>query len=268
MIDLNCHLLDCGTEAFEASLEMCQLALEDGVRTIVATPRWLAPAPAPPLGIEECRRQLARLHQAMREALSFRLGFLLGYRPDLPELLEAYGSAITLGGGSRVFISLPSLDVPAEAEEVWERVSALGFSILLARAECNPALRRDPARLKRWVESGVMLQLDAASLTGLHGHEIRRFAFQCLKKYEGSLVIASRVGRRSARHSSLALAEAELLKKIDSRRLKRLLSETPAAMIDDHQHAFGERPDPGSLRLPLISRLRALRSNRAVTDET
>jgi protein-tyrosine phosphatase len=248
-------------------MAMCRVALEEGVSTIVATPRWDAQASEPPIGFDECRQQLKRLHHEMHEALSFKLGFLLGFRPDLPLLLEQYGSAISLGGGRYVFVSLPSFNVPVDAEEVWARVSAQGFSILLARAECSPALRRDAARLERWVTSGVHLQLDAASITGMHGYEIQHFALQCVKKYEGSIVIASGAGSTGARHSSLALAREQLLKKYDSRRVRRLMNETPMVMIADDKNILSN-DNSRSLQLPLISRFRSLRSHRAIADES
>jgi protein-tyrosine phosphatase len=270
VIDLHCHLLNSperDPDAFAKTTRICRLAIEDGVRTIVATPRWDAEMNEPPLGFNECRRELERLRYEMREALSFKLGFLLRFRQDLPELLEQYGSSISLGGGRYVFVSVPSLNVSIEAEEVWQRVFRQGFSILLARAECSPALRRDPKRLERWIASGIMLQLDAASLTGMHGHEIQHFALQCVKKYEGSIVIASGVGSANARPSSLASAREQLLKKNDSRRVRRLMTETPAAMLDDYQNPSGNNASR-SFRPTLISRLRSLRSHKVLPDES
>jgi protein-tyrosine phosphatase len=268
MIDLHCHLLD-GTsdspESFEASLAMCRQAAVDDVRTILATPRWAAHLSEPPLAFDECCQKLERLNEAMRAALSLRPGFLMEFRSDLPAILDRYGSSITLGGGHYLFVALPRLHVPSDVDEVWSKVSERGFSILLARAECSPALRRDSARLERWLESGMMLQLDAASITGQHGHEIQQFALQCVKKYEGSVVLASSVG--GARQTSLATARELLLKKNPSRRVTRLLYETPAMMIDDDRNASGKE-DARAFRLSRFSRLRALRSHRAVPDES
>jgi protein-tyrosine phosphatase len=270
VIDIHCHLLDsaeCCPETFERSVEMCRQSVAEGVQTIVATPRWDTRAINPPSGFDEYQRRLKRLQQEVEGALSLRLGFLLGFRAELPALIEQYGSSISLGGGRYVFVSLPALRVPAEAEEVWSKISAQGFSILLARAECNLALRRDASRLERWVKSGIHLQLDAASITGLHGYEIQQFALQCVKKYEGSLVIASSVGSNHVRHASLMSAREQLLKKTDSRRVRRLFTETPAMMLEDSPK-LSNKDASRSLRLPLISRLRSLRSHRAVTDES
>lgn len=270
MIDLHCHLLGGANESqegFAEQLEICRRAAQDGVHTLVATPRWASSQDEPPLGLSACWQQLERLRQEMRAALSFKLGFLMEFRRDLPEVLEKYGSAVTLGGGRFAFVSVPALHLPADAEEVWSKVSRKGFSVLLARAECCLALRRNPVRLERFVESGGRLQLDAASITGLHGHEIQHFAFQCLKKYEGSVIVASTVGGRSARSSSLALVREELLKKNQAQRVKRLLCETPLALLgetkpsspDAHLRAF---------RLPQLLRPRSLRSQRVVPDES
>ena len=270
MIDLHCHLLDGirgGADTFEASLEMCRKAAANDVRTIVATPRWAAQEFEPPLGFNECQQKLERLHEAMPEAIALRPGFLLEFRPDLAALLDRYGSAIALGGGRTVFVFLPALHVPLEADEVWSKAAEKGFSILLARAECNPALRNDSLRLERWIKRGVMLQLDAASITGMHGHEIQHFALQCVKKYEGSIVFASQTGSKGARPSSLRLAREQLLKKNPARRIRKL-HETLAAMIDNAQNNPGEGGDSHTLRLSRFSRLRALRSQKVVPDES
>jgi protein-tyrosine phosphatase len=270
LIDLHCHLLDGvggGPESFEEAVEVCRRAAADGVRMIVATPRWAAQSEKPPLAFPEYWQKLERLQQAMGEAVTLKSGFLIGFRPDLPVLLERYGSSISLGGGRYVFISLSALQVPAETEEVWGKILEQRFSVLLARAECNGALRRDPSRLERWIESGILLQLDAASITGLHGHEIQNFAFQCVKRYEGSVVIAASVGGTRARHSTLAQAREQLLKKSQSRRVRRLLTEIPALMLTADQCRTGEDADR-SWRLRLRSRLRPLRSHRPLPDES
>jgi tyrosine-protein phosphatase YwqE len=117
------------------------------------------------------------------------------------------------------------------------------------------------------MESGIMLQLDAASITGLHGHEIQHFALQCVKKYEGSVVVASSVGGTSARPSSLALVREELLKKNQAHRVKRLLCETPSALIGETKPSS---PDAQirAFRLSHLVRPRSLRSQRVVPDES
>lgn len=239
MIDLHCHILDemsCDPESFAETLTTCRLAVEDGVRLIVATPRWEARANEPPFAFADCERKLDRLRHEMRGALLFKLGFLMQFSPNLPALVERYGASLTLGGGRYVLVSLPPLRTPPETEGVWDELLKRGFSVLVARPECSPDLRRNPARLGRWVASGVMLQIDAASITGAHGRAAQRFAVQCMRKYEGCVVIASNAGPR---RQSLGRARAEIAKKIDGRRARMLVSETPAKIINVTEAKLG-----------------------------
>jgi protein-tyrosine phosphatase len=51
MIDIHCDILDgtpYGSDSFADSLEMCRAAIADGVRTVIATPRWKTGRAEPP----------------------------------------------------------------------------------------------------------------------------------------------------------------------------------------------------------------------------
>ena len=234
MIDLCCHILDgtgCGPESFAESLEMCRQAKADGVHTIVATPPWEALSGGPPLSFAYCRRKLEQLQCETHDALSLKLGFVLRWSPNLLTLVEQYGAKLTLGGGRYVLINLPPLSTPTETEEVWNGLVDRGLSAVISRPECSPAIRLDPGRLGRWVTNGIMLQIDAASVTGAHGREVQRFAVQCIQEFEGSVVVASNKCGASERWPSLRTTRQELIKKVGSRRTRMLLNETPAAIL-------------------------------------
>jgi protein-tyrosine phosphatase len=270
MIDLHCHLLDetgCGPRDFAESLEICHQAVADGVRTIVATPRWEAQASEPPLSLADCELKLERLRREMRDALSLKLGFLVRFRADLARLMERYGAAVTLGGGRYVLVSLPSLHTPEETEEVWDAVKQMGFAVVVARPECSPALRRSSERLGQWVAGGVKLQLDAASITGAHGREVQQFAMQCVRAYRGRVVVASSACDGRTRRASLALAREVLVKKYGVRCAQLLLSETPGAILKSGTDALhvdrNDAHDSGHL-----SRWRALRPHKTVLNES
>jgi protein-tyrosine phosphatase len=269
MIDLHCHLLDetgCGPRDFAESLEMCRQAVADGVRTIVATPRWEAQADGPPLPLADCERKLEHLRRETRGALSLKLGFLMRFRTDLAGLLRRYGAAVTFGGGRHVLVSLPSLRMPEETEEVWDAVQQMGFGLILARPECSPVLRRDSERLDRWAAGGLKLQLDAASINGAHGREVERFALQCVRAYRGCVVIASGARDGRTRRASLALAREALAQKYGTRCAQLLLSEAPESIIKSGTDA----PHGGQTDAPhstLLSRLRVLRSPKTVITQ-
>ena len=271
MIDLHCHVLDeteCGPQSFAESVEICRQAAKDGVRTIVATPLWNKQADEPPLSFTNCQRKLDRLQHETRGALSLKLGFLMQFRVDLARLLERYGSSLTLGRGRYVLVLLPSLQTPPETEAVWRDVAQCGFSTLLARPECSPALRGNQARLQRWIDTdGVMLQIDAASITGAHGREVQRFALQCIQEYPESVIIASGVRRAGALGSSLSDAHKEITKRTGPRRASLLVSETPSMIV---RNADNEQPRSSSESRPsrtaLISLLHSARPKKTFSN--
>jgi protein-tyrosine phosphatase len=236
MIDLRRHILDgtpCGPDSFSESLEMCRAAAAEGVRTVVATPRWEAGCAEPPLPFEECWRRLERLETEMRGVLSLKLGFAFQFSAELPALISRYGSKLALAGEKHLLISLPSVEMPVEVEDVWKALARTGFSVLLAHPECNTVLRREPTRLARWVAEGLKLQVDAASVIGTHGREVRRFALECLRQYEGRIVVASNTRQGADQTSSLGKVLEELTDRVGARQAKGFIRETPAAFIGD-----------------------------------
>jgi protein-tyrosine phosphatase len=234
MLDLNCHILDKtagGPEGLDQSLEMCRLAAENGVRTIVATPRWEARANTPPLPFAECQRKLQELDRLMGGALSFKLGFLVQFSPALATLVEEYGPRIALGGGRYVLVSLQSLSAPSEMEEVLDGLARRRFSMIVSRPECNQRIRRDPARLERWVAGGVFLQIDTASLMGVYGREVRRFAVFCARRYQGQVVVASSVRNLVTRRQPLGGVHKVLVKAFGRAITRMMMSDTPAKIL-------------------------------------
>jgi protein-tyrosine phosphatase len=234
MIDLHCHLLDetaCGPKTFQESLEMCRLAVADGIHTIVATPLWEAGASEPPLSLLACASKIECLSNEMEGALRLELGFMMKFRLDLPLLLDKFGTTLTLGQGRYVLVSLPLVYVPNASGAVWRDIASRGFSVLLSRPECNPSLRRRPEILDEWVRSGVNVQLDAASILGTHGREVQRFAVQSIGKYKNSVVIGSNAPHSHLNQISLKQARAKLAKVIGKTTARAVFSVTPARIL-------------------------------------
>lgn len=249
MIDLRCHVLDgspCGPESFAKSVEMCHSAQANGVSLVVATLRWEAGRAEPPLPFEECRSKLDRLESELSGALSLRLGFAFRFSSQLPALVERYGSRLALGGKRHLLVSMPALNIPAEAEEVWDALGRAGFSVVIAHPECSPALRREPERLVKWVGRGFFLQIDVASVSGVYGREVRRFALSCLRDHGGSTVLATNWSGPGRDGHSLARAKAEVAKQVGERSAATCVYGTPSLII-------GDKPEevPAADRSPL-----------------
>lgn len=244
MIDLRSHVLDgtpCGPGSFAESVEMCRAAAADGVTTLVATPRWEAGRAEPPIPFDECRSKIERLEAETGRAVALRLGFALQFSGKLPELVARHGPRLALAGKRHILVSLPSVEVPSEVEKVWGELSRAGFRVVLAHPECNMVLRRDAERLARWVAAGVTIQVDAASVAGAHGREVRRFALECLRRYEGRAVVASNARRGATQEGSLARSRRELAGIVGERRASGFTCGTPAGLIGESAARDGGR---------------------------
>lgn len=262
MIDIRCHVLDessCGPSSFAESLEMCRKAADEGVRTISATLQWNAGREAPPLPFQACQRKVESLEKEMKGKLSLQLGFVLELSPLLPELLKRYGSILGLGGGRHLMVSMPALEVPSEADEVFNSIAREGYKLVLAHPECNAIIRRDSSRLDKWIGYGLTLQVDAGSLCGTHGREVRRTCVNYLRKYRGRVVVGSNSHGISDR-AGMDVAFEGVKSVFGARLAFECFRQTPAAIIGKDLRK--EHKSPGSYRLGLPSWLPFFNSAR------
>jgi len=162
---------------------------------------------------------------------------------------------LTLGGGRHILISLPPFDIPSEVETVWSELARRGLSVIITRPECNPSLRQQQGRLDDWVAGGAMVQIDAASVTGVHGRTVQRFSMRCVEQYENRVVLSSNA--RSARDSRHLLSRAReaLGKKVGVRRARKVVYESPAEILKNAEENEGVRKQSSPSCLSSISRV-------------
>jgi len=177
--DIHCHVLpglDDGPKDIEGSVALVRLAYAAGARRIVATPHFLPGLYEPTT--DQIRLQLGLLRERLqRESIDVLL--LEGCEAYLSErLCRDYkeGRILTIGGGSYVLVELPSMMLPAGSLEELFALQQLGAGVILAHPERNMELRRRPETVRQFVDSGMLLQVNAGSLLGVHGREAAAFA--------------------------------------------------------------------------------------------
>ena len=242
LIDLSCHFLDetdCGPASFAESLTLCRTACDEGVQTMVLTPQWKAESVQPPLSLERCQEKIEQLKREVDATIDLKLGFVMQFSSELPKLLDQYGSLLALAGKNHVLVSLPANKIPTTAADVWSDIAKRGFVVIVSQPECRPALRRQPERLRFWISNGVKLQINAASVTGRHGREVKRAALDYLEQYHDSVLVASNAHAGNGDVAYLKEAGAELSKIFGEQRARKYLSELPAAIVGDRESANG-----------------------------
>lgn len=224
--------------SIDESLELLRAAHEDGIERIAATPHVREDYPTTP---REMEVRLAEVCGAAREA-AIPVDVLAGGELDLAfaarlgdDDLRRFG----LGGNpSLLLLEFPYLGWPPKLPELVFDLQVRGFRIVLAHPERNADVQDEPERLRPLVDSGVVVQLTAASLDGRLGGAPRSAARRLLDARLAHLVASDAhapdirsVGLRTA----AAAAGADTL-------ASWLTEDVPAALLAGR--ALPERPEP------------------------
>jgi protein-tyrosine phosphatase len=184
VIDLHSHILpgiDDGAESIETALEMARSAVEDGIRTLAATPHVRSDYPTAPGDMEELVASVrARLDEA---AIPLELlpggEIALDFLPDLDDdALRRFG----LGGNTRyLLLETPYYGWPLGLDQTFFQLRLRGFTPVLAHPERNEEVQERPELLERLVEAGALVQVTAASADGRLGSAVQRTALRLIR---------------------------------------------------------------------------------------
>lgn len=178
MIDLHTHLLpglDDGPETLEESVALARAMVAAGTTVAAATPHVSSTYPTE-------RAQIAAAAAQLREALTSAGVDLKVHEGGEVELFHARELSdeqlqeLRLGGHRWLLLEPPLAPAAGNPVPEIEGLLARGHDLLLAHAERCPALREAPAGLRRLLAAGVLLSINAASLTGGFGSQAQRFA--------------------------------------------------------------------------------------------
>ena len=178
-VDIHCHLLpgiDDGAKDWEESLAMAEMAVNDGIRTIVATPHQLGN-----FGHNEgdtIRDLVGQIRSRLAERgipLEVLPGADVRIETGMIDLLRT-GNVVSLGDHRRHVL----LELPHELYMPLERLIAdLGRSEMtgiLSHPERNQGILAQPHVVRPLVEAGCLMQVTAGSLLGAFGAHVKKFS--------------------------------------------------------------------------------------------
>ncbi len=175
VIDLHTHVLpglDDGAATLDDSVAMARAMVEDGVRTVVATPHVREDYPTT---ADEMEAALATL----RRALSDR-GVAIEVLPGaeialdvLPRLDEPTRRRLGLGGNPQaLLLEFPYSGWPLALVSTVEELVRTGVVPVIAHPERSLEVAERPERLLEIVQAGARIQVTAASLDGRLGRRV------------------------------------------------------------------------------------------------
>jgi protein-tyrosine phosphatase len=184
VIDLHCHILpglDDGPANLDFSLAMARTAVASGTQMMVATPHVRADFDVNPDDIADHVEALNEDLKDERLPLRVLPGAEIGWA-NATELSDEQLSMLSLGSGRRILLESPYGRRAVDVEGIVEDLSGRGFDSILAHPERCPLFQREPDRLRRLVDGGVLCSITAGSLLGRFGDGVREFAIDLLRR--------------------------------------------------------------------------------------
>ncbi len=231
MVDIHCHILpdiDDGAESWEASLEMCRIAIADGIRHIVATPH------ANERYRYDRRYYTSLLHQLRErlqdETLNFSLGcdFHLSYE-NLKDAF-AHSDRYVIGDTPYLLVEFSDFSIPPQTTDYFFRFLSTGVTPILTHPERNPILRSELHRVLKWVEQGCLVQVTASALSGNWGEPARKAA-HWLCEHQAVHVLATDAHNPQHRPPRLSTGRDVLAERYGPELAQVLVEDNPAAIV-------------------------------------
>ena len=246
MIDLHTHILpqlDDGSSSFEESLEMANIAVEDGIATVGATPHLFRNGYfySDLSIIEERRKELNSFLISRKNPLEVLSGAEVHLSHDILEQIDKNRKYLTINNTSYLFVEFPSDCIFPRIKELFFEIMTDGIIPVIAHPERNSVFARKPEILYELIEMGALAQLNAGSLTGNYGMNVYHQALYLLRMNYIHL-IGSDAHDTHSRPPILSRARETASKVIGKEKALLLVRENPKAIIEDKKIPLLEEP--------------------------
>lgn len=183
-IDIHSHILpnmDDGSRSLGQSVSMLHIACEEGIGLMIATPHNMPGKGCPDRAlVREAAERLAE--QAAREDIPVKIlfGTEYYYREEVLELLEAE-QGITLGSSNCILVEFDPMVDRIYFRNALRNILATGYRPVVAHVERYGKVMEDISLLHDLKKMGILLQVNALSVTGENGRQTRKAVRKLLK---------------------------------------------------------------------------------------
>ena len=232
-IDLHSHILpalDDGAKNMEKTREMLQIAYEEGIRTIIATPHYFASRKSASITrIEDTIREVEEQMQRWGFRIKLFPGNEIYYRSEVPDLLEE-GKIATLAGSRYVLVEFDPMTEYSYLRDGILKLDSYGYIPILAHTERYECLWKKKEKLQRVKDHGGLIQVNASSFQGGLFDEMAKRARYLMKNDLLDFIgtDAHSTGKRSPRMKETA---SYLYKKLGDKKANKILVENPMSVL-------------------------------------
>lgn len=232
-IDLHSHVLpalDDGAKDLNKTREMLQIAYEEGIREIIATPHFFASRKS--ASVEEIKETIACVENSMKNwgfSIKIYPGNEIYYRSEVAEFLEE-GKICTLAGSKYVLVEFDPMTEYSYLRDGILKLDSYGYIPILAHTERYECLFQKKERLARVKDHGGWIQVNVSSFQGGMFDEMAKRARYIMKNDLLDFIgtDAHSTGKRSPRIKETA---SYLYKKIGKKKAEEILFKNPGEVI-------------------------------------
>jgi len=231
-IDIHCHILpglDEGASTIGESMRMLQIARDDGIAGIVATPHIMN-------GTYKNTREIVvqAISELQRVAATppVYVGAEIRICRDLAHRIRTHELPL-INDGRYILIELPPYVLPPVPvlEGIVRSLGADNITVIFAHPERNDVLLRHLPIMERLVGCGALFQVTAMSITNHFGSDIRKVVLRMIrKKYVH--VVATDAHDGKDRSPLLSDAYRKISKEFGEDEAQRLFIRNPLRIIE------------------------------------
>lgn len=231
MIDIHAHILpgiDDGAVDFYDMLEMAQIAVESGVKGMVATPHCNIPGLYRNYYSEAYVELFQKAEAVLKQEnipLTLYAGMEVFLTEDVPKLLYE-GKILTINGSHYMLSEFDFDEDPDYVDNLLTSVSELGITPVIAHAERYKFVQRNLLMAAEWQKRGYVIQVNKGSIMGRFGRKEEETAFRLLDQNLVSAIASDAHGTKS-RTPYMLDAYMAMAKEWPTEYLKILFEENP-----------------------------------------
>lgn len=188
MIDIHSHILpsvDDGAQTLDAALELLTLAQEDGITTQFLTPHMRDTNYInDPETIVQKYNNFSEIVAEKGYTIKLRLSAEVRVSPEVKKLVQRDDFPwLGLWQGKKAFLlEMPHGQVPTGTINLIKWLLQRDILPVIAHPERNREFQTNTNLLKQFIETGCLIQITAASLSGKFGDKSKSMAVELLEK--------------------------------------------------------------------------------------
>ena len=186
IVDVHSHIIpgvDDGSRSMEQSKAMLDIAWEQGIHTIIATPHHMPDAKnASPQVIEQKVAELQEYADEKHYDMTILTGNEIYYYGEVIDKLEEE-KVCTMAESAYVLVEFSPMDDARYIRNSLSELQNMGYDPIVAHVERYMSLLKAPFdKIKELRDMGILIQVNAASVTGGFGKPTKTVVEKLLKK--------------------------------------------------------------------------------------